>query len=100
MELWGWGGGCVEDGPFANYTLSFGPGPSINTHCLVRAFNGSYEAFLTKAQVANTTKQPNFELFRIELEGQTVTPTTKIHDGGHFVVGGEMSDFHSSPGGV
>ncbi|KAF9464005.1 hypothetical protein BDZ94DRAFT_1191837 [Collybia nuda] len=92
------GGGCVTDGPFASYNLSFGPGPVINNHCLTRSYNKTLAPYLTPAQVANTTKQPTFELFRIELEGRPFTETIKIHDAGHRIVGGEMQDDSSSPG--
>ncbi|KAJ7815274.1 hypothetical protein B0H14DRAFT_2848064 [Mycena olivaceomarginata] len=53
---------------------------------------------LSSAQIANTTKQQTFENFRIEVEGFSVPPTLKAHDGGHFAVGGEMRDRYSSPG--
>ncbi|TFK33812.1 hypothetical protein BDQ12DRAFT_669943 [Crucibulum laeve] len=94
----GWGGGCVLDGPFSSYRLALGPGQRINDHCIVRNINQTFSQFITYAQVANTTRQPTFELFRIELEGKGVTPTHKIHDGGHFAVGGEMGNLYSSPG--
>jgi tyrosinase len=51
---------------------------------------------MTTSAVANATRQPTFELFRIELEGKPITPTSKMHDGGHIAVGGEMSNFYSS----
>lgn len=37
--------------------------------------------------------------FHVELEGQPITTSHRIHDGGHVAVGGEMSNFYSSPGG-
>ena len=49
--------------------------------------------------MANATHLPTYEEFRIELEGLPITPTHKMHDGGHYGVGGEMSNFYSSPGG-
>ncbi|KAJ7484381.1 tyrosinase [Mycena latifolia] len=101
-NLVGWvpgtGGGCVTTGPFASYNLSLGPGTIPTNHCLTRAFNNEYAWALSSAQIANTTKQPTFENFRIELEGQPATPTMKLHDGGHFAVGAEMLDTYSSPG--
>ncbi|KAL4252674.1 Di-copper centre-containing domain superfamily protein [Pleurotus pulmonarius] len=99
LSIPGWtGGGCITDGPFASYNLSIGPGTLVTNHCLTRAFSKLGVAFVRSAQVANTTKQPSFELFRIELEGMPVTPYLKIHDGGHLAVGGEMNDEWSSPG--
>ncbi|KAJ6532764.1 tyrosinase [Mycena vulgaris] len=94
----GTGGGCVTTGPFASYNLSLGPGTIPTNHCLTRAFNDAFAWALSSAQIANTTKQPTFERFRIELEGQPVTPTMKLHDGGHFAVGAEMLNTYSSPG--
>ncbi|PPR08304.1 hypothetical protein CVT24_000763 [Panaeolus cyanescens] len=90
--------GCVQDGPFANLTLHYGPGKYITDHCLTRGVNDTMKEFLNSAAVANATAQPNFELFRIEVEGEPVTPTHKVHDGGHIGIGGEMSNFYSSPG--
>jgi len=55
--------------------------------------------YITNAAKLNATIQPTFELFRIELEGGSQTRTRKMHDGGHVSVGGDMSDFYSSPGG-
>ncbi|KAJ7669374.1 tyrosinase [Mycena polygramma] len=101
-KLAGWvpgtGGGCVTTGPFVSYNLSLGPGTIPRNHCLTRDFNDAYAWALSFAQVANTTKQPTFENFRIELEGQPITPTMKLHDGGHFAVGAEMLNTYSSPG--
>ncbi|KAG7095503.1 hypothetical protein E1B28_006242 [Marasmius oreades] len=101
-EIPGWtpgtGGGCVKDGPFAHYNLSLGPGTSVTNHCIQRAFTPAFFSAITPAQVAITLKKPNFELFRIELEGTPVTSAVKIHDGGHFAVNGEMSNRYSSPG--
>ncbi|KAG5635596.1 hypothetical protein H0H81_010667 [Sphagnurus paluster] len=99
----GFGGGLVgtegpvPPGPFSTYTLSLGPGPIIQRHQLMRGLNASFLAYLTKAQVLNTTRQPTFESFRIELEGRPVTPDVKIHDGGHRLIGGDMADTYSSP---
>ncbi|KAJ7931271.1 tyrosinase [Mycena leptocephala] len=94
----GTGGGCITTGPFASYNLSLGPGTIPTNHCLTRDFNDNFIWALSSAQIANTTKQPTFENFRIELEGQPVTPTFKLHDGGHFAVGAEMLNTYSSPG--
>lgn len=96
----GTGGGCVTTGPFASYNLSLGPGTIPTNHCLTRAFSDKYAWALSSASVANITKQPTFETFRIQLEGQPITPTMKLHDGGHFAVGAEMLDTYSSPGGA
>jgi len=91
--------GCVLDGPFKDYTLHFGPGKLVTDHCLVRGINDSFAIHLNSATMANATRLPTFEFFRIELEGQPFTPTPKIHDSGHFGVGGDMGNYYSSPGG-
>ena len=91
--------GCVQDGPFASYVVPLGPGKLITDHCLVRGVNDTFKQFLTSSAIQNTTKLPTFELFRIELEGKPITQDFKMHDGGHIAVGGEMSNFYSSPAG-
>ena len=88
--------GCVQDGPFASYVIRLGPGKLITDHCLVRGVNDTFKQFVTSSAVANATRLSTFELFRIELEGKPITPTSKMHDGGHIAVGGEMSNFYSS----
>lgn len=42
---------------------------------------------------------PTFEQFHIELEGKPVTADHRIHTGGHDAIGGEMTNFYSSPAG-
>jgi tyrosinase len=91
--------GCVGDGPFKDYTLSYGPGQLVTKHCLTRDIQDDSAVYLNSAAMANATRLPTYELFRIELEGEPITPDHKMHDGGHYGVGGEMSNFYSSPGG-
>ncbi|KJA17062.1 hypothetical protein HYPSUDRAFT_146932 [Hypholoma sublateritium FD-334 SS-4] len=88
--------GCVADGPFANYTLSLGPGKLATRHCLTRGFSDAVKYALTAAAVANATRATNFEGFRTMLEGDF--SSFRPHNGGHVAVGGEMSNFYSSPG--
>ncbi|KAJ3515549.1 hypothetical protein NLJ89_g1692 [Agrocybe chaxingu] len=87
--------GCVMDGPFANYTVRLGPGLLRTNHCLTRAVDQSYTGYITYEAVAKTLRLPTFEQFRLELEGGQAAH--KMHDGGHYMVGGEMSNFYSSP---
>ncbi|KAF8802289.1 tyrosinase [Phlegmacium glaucopus] len=89
--------GCVADGPFSSYTIRLGPGKLVTDHCLVRGINSTYTRYFSSSAVANATSLPTFEKFRIELEGMPITPTHKMHDGAHLSVGGEMSNFYSSP---
>ena len=91
--------GCVQDGPFASYVLRMGPGKFVTEHCLVRGVNDSYKQYLTSTELAKVMNLPTFEKFHIELEGRPVTKEHKIHTGGHAAVGGEMSNFYSSPAG-
>ncbi|KIM36965.1 hypothetical protein M413DRAFT_31352 [Hebeloma cylindrosporum] len=91
--------GCVGDGPFKDYVLHFGPGKLVTDHCLTRGIQDDYAEHLTSAAMANATQQPTFELFRVELEGIPFSGAFKMHDSGHLSVGGEMSNFYSSPGG-
>jgi hypothetical protein len=43
---------------------------------------------------------PTFDQFSVQLEGSPAfAPDHRAHDGGHVAVGGEMSNFFSSPGG-
>jgi tyrosinase len=92
--------GCVMDGPFAKHIVPLGPGKYIGDHCLTRGIREDAKAFLDTAAVANLTKQTNYEDFRIQLEGEPITETHRTHDGGHYGIGGEMSNFYSSPGGT
>ncbi|KAJ7597583.1 monooxygenase [Mycena floridula] len=94
----GTGGGCIKDGPFAYYNLSLGPGTLAENHCIVRAFNDAFLPKVTSKRVRETLQRTSFETFRIELEGFPVTPVVKIHDAGHYLVNGEMSNVYSSPG--
>jgi len=92
------GNGCVTDGPFTSYTISLGPGHALNNTCLTRGFDESMILYLTSKQVANTTIQPTFERFWMELEGNS--PIIKPHNAGHRAIGGVLADTWSSPGGM
>jgi tyrosinase len=92
--------GCVEDGPFANYTLKLGPGLFVTDHCLTRGFNDTTTRYLNSSTIARTMSLPTFPEFALQLEGSPAfAPDHRAHDGGHVAVGGEMSNFFSSPGG-
>jgi tyrosinase len=91
--------GCIQDGPFKDYTLRFGPGQLVTDHCITRNIRDDSAQFLDSKAMASATRLPTYEEFRIELEGLPITATHKMHDGGHYGIGGEMSNFYSSPGG-
>jgi len=90
----------VPNGPFSGLIVALGPGNIVNTHPLTRILDETMLRYLTAEYVDNTTRQPTFELFRITLEGRPVTEGIKIHDGGHNLIGGDMGDTYSSPGGA
>ncbi|KAF9051984.1 tyrosinase [Panaeolus papilionaceus] len=90
--------GCVTDGPFANLRLNYGPGKYAGDHCLTRGIDNTLKGVLNSTAVSKALSQPNFGVFRIEVEGQPETSTPRIHDGGHIAIGGEMSNIYSSPG--
>ena len=58
-----------------------------------------YKSFLSSRSVASTMELPSYFEFHVDLEGEPITSSHRIHDGGHVAVGGEMSNFYSSPGG-
>ena len=91
--------GCVPDGPFASRIVPLGPGKFITDHCLVRGVDDSYKSFISSHSVASTMKLPSYFEFHVDLEGEPITTSHRMHDGGHVAVGGEMSNFYSSPGG-
>ena len=93
--------GCVLDGPFArgNYTIHLGPGKLITSHCLVRGIDNKYDKFLSSEAVGRAMSQPTFEKFRVELEGTPTVEHPNEHGSGHLVVGGDLGNLYSSPGG-
>ena len=91
--------GCVQDGPFASRIIPLGPGKLVTDHCLVRGVDDGYKSFISSRSVASTMKFASYFEFHVDLEGEPITPSHRIHDGGHVAVGGEMSNFYSSPGG-
>jgi len=68
--------------------------------CLTRGIDDSKKKYLNSAAVARCTNMPTFEQFWIELEGEPITSDHRMHDGGHVAVGGDLSNFYSSPAGA
>ncbi|EEB91461.1 hypothetical protein MPER_10173 [Moniliophthora perniciosa FA553] len=97
-EYGGPGGGCIQDGPFASYNLSLGPGTLNRNHCISRWFTPVYLKTVTEKNVSKLFTFDTFEESRIELEGTPITKHAKPNDGAHLAVGGEMGDRYSSPG--
>ena len=99
------GGGCVQDGPFVDMTVTLGPGASLdsNPRCLRRDF--SYwliSRTLTQDVVDWTLAATTYGEFDHRLQGTGIEPEgMTIHAGGHLGVGGdigEIGNMYSSPG--
>ena len=58
-----------------------------------------FKTFISSRSMASTMKFGSYFDFHVDLEGAPITTSHRIHDGGHVAVGGEMSNFYSSPGG-
>ncbi|KAI1463145.1 Di-copper centre-containing protein [Daldinia caldariorum] len=106
----GSGGGCVTHGPFANYTVNFGPNTArnplaYNPRCLKRDLNTQICA--QWASLKNTTEtileSPDIALFQANLQGDFRWPAARkwgfaVHGGGHFTIAGDPGgDFYFSP---
>ena len=75
--------------------IRMGPGKFVTEHCLVRGVSDSYKQYRTSTELAKVMNLPMLEKFHMDLEGRPVTKEHKIHNGGHAVVGGEMSNSYS-----
>lgn len=87
------GGGCLAEGPFADYMVSMGPGNSTapNPHCLVRDINpGFVRQMLGRAENAQVLAQPDFWHFTRRIEGATMG--NSCHSAGHGGVGGRAGE--------
>lgn len=96
------GGGCVTDGPFANFRLHLGPGASLDAtdRCLKRGFSSFIaENFSSAAKVNNALAQGDYGWFNKIVEGETNFINVGIHGAGHYSIGGEAGDLYASPGG-
>lgn len=108
----GSGGGCVTNGPFANHVVNFGrvslsvfasllnnpKNLAYKPHCLVRDFNQAIAGpALVQSAVNTLLSQPNITAFNAVINFGTVPGVQGVHGGGHFGIGGDMSDTFSSP---
>lgn len=89
--------GCVLDGPFASYTLHVGPGKRYTDHCLTRGFTESQRSLFTTEAIDKLWESGDYDTFRNALDGRPFKADWRLHDGGHFTVGGDMGSFYSSP---
>ena len=98
----GLGGGCVETGPFKNYTVNLGPiglqgaapgpegGLGYNPRCLKRDVGpGVALKYTNWTAVAETIAEPTLADFQWRLQGKPGTGTIGLHGGGHFTIGGD-----------
>jgi len=100
----GTGGGCVKSGPFKDYQIHLGPlgiepkgpdgGLGFNPHCLNRDFSPIFLNNTRPTAVETLIKScTDLGCFDTALEA-----ITGVHGGGHFGVGGVMTDPFASPG--
>ncbi len=108
--LEGTGGGCVTTGPFANWTVPFGPvGPNLTDsmrdnptnlnykpHCLMRSFRPKLAAYsLTKVSSDAVLQSSNIAEFNERLTSivnPTIPTIYNLHGKGHQ----GMSAFHQT----
>jgi len=76
-----------------------GPGLLVTEHCLTRGVDDTFGHYINSSAVAYTLSFPTFEQFRVVLAGSRDPPVYGIHLAGHLAVGGEMTNFFSSPAG-
>lgn len=106
----GTGGGCIESGPFSDYTVNLGPialpnannvnsSFQYNPRCLERDINpwfsqnyNTYENLTTL--ILNEIYIENFQCLS---QGMCGDNKFGVHGGGHWQIGGSMMDFYSSP---
>jgi tyrosinase len=107
----GTGGGCVETGPFSNYTVNLGPLSLPNTNnvksqfdhnprCLERDINPWFSQRYSTYTNLTTLILENIYLEDFQDIAQGYGDANNkfgIHGGGHWQIGGSMSDFNSSP---
>jgi tyrosinase len=107
----GTGGGCLENGPFSEYTVNLGPLdlPNVdnvntpfehNPRCLERDinpwFSNRYNTYTNLTTLV--LDQIYLEDFQDLAQGYgSDTNKFGVHGGGHWQIGGSMMDFHSSP---
>ncbi|KAF9638700.1 Tyrosinase [Lasiodiplodia theobromae] len=100
------GGGCIQDGPFANLTVNLGPLSDLsgNPRCLARDFSPYFAGrYLGMNQTQVTLSQPDFGWFDRVVEGGPSFDASGVHGGGHYGVGGtygQMGDLYASPSDV
>ncbi|RGP71029.1 tyrosinase [Fusarium sporotrichioides] len=110
----GAGGGCIDSGPFAGAVANLGP-PSpgmagmipvktpleYNPRCLRRDLNQyPIDRWMTLPNLYNVTvgdASNSIKDMQIEFQGRFADGFLGLHASGHFIMGGDSSDFYSSP---
>lgn len=99
------GGGCVTDGPWANHTVTMGPGntTALTERCLRRDFSPElFARTLNSSVVSFVMSATNYFDFEHRVEGLALgIPAMSLHGGGHLAIGGDigdMSNTYTSPG--
>ncbi|KAK3321240.1 hypothetical protein B0T19DRAFT_487614 [Cercophora scortea] len=115
----GAGGGCVQTGPFVNYTVSMGPiFPTLrsadvvaigfdkdplqtyNPHCMKRDVSQWLSSrFLQDQNVTDLlVGSPNITSFQTTMQGDFPNGKYGVHAAGHYTIGGDPGgDFFVSP---
>ncbi|KAJ5899598.1 hypothetical protein N7495_004342 [Penicillium taxi] len=107
----GTGGGCVETGPFKNYTVNLGPvalAPGGNDHpldynprCLKRDLTTALlQNYANYSSIVHLLQNnDNIWDFENHLQGAPYTGSIGVHGAGHYSIGGDPGrDVYVSPG--
>lgn len=106
----GTGGGCVQSGPFSEYTVNLGPlglpnynnvnsSFQYNPHCLERDLNSWFSTRYNTYEDLTTVMLDYIYIEDFQCQSQGMCGDNKfgVHGGGHWQIGGSMMDFYSSP---
>lgn len=90
------GGGCITDGPFADYQISMGPGnhTEYTPHCIRRDFSPWLAGFsVSRARYDEVQAAPDYWELTHRVESVSLEiPDISLHGGGHLSVGGEAGE--------
>ncbi|KAH8826786.1 hypothetical protein DL96DRAFT_1815858 [Flagelloscypha sp. PMI_526] len=84
---------CVNTGPFANLTLSIGPGSQVTNHCLNRAVSNRASQSAGQSYIDACMAKTTFA------DAWPCIENNGPHGAGHGGVGAEMGNVQSSPNG-
>ncbi|TDZ54275.1 N-acetyl-6-hydroxytryptophan oxidase ivoB [Colletotrichum trifolii] len=99
------GGGCIQEGPFANLTVPMGLGYSLEStpHCLRRDFSlPIITSALSDEVIDRTLSAASFSELNRHIQGYSMQVSgMTLHAGMHLGIGGavgDCADMYSSPG--